>query len=387
MRRETISRTHADTYEWIFNPDEDRGRTAHLHEWLRTGSGVFWVSGKPGSGKSTLMKFIHGHPRTTELLQERIGESKLVVSGFFFWINGGKMQRSQAGLLREMCADVARQCPSIIFDVWKSMTCIPADCWSEGRYTLDWPISTLRLMLDAVQGPRLRHHGHAVSFAFFIDGLDEHGGDQDEVIDIIKRLAAFDNVKVCASSRPWNIFERAFGQEEQQKLYMQRLTHEDISKYAQDNIGEDEHFKKLLQEDHAAQEIIDTIISRSEGVFLWAHLVTKRVQRSLVNRDGMDALKRRIDQMPSDLNAYFQHMFDSLVCLPTSALELKKLSWMNGDRSPSLLSTTQQTREAGHAIREWDVSAADESTRTNSIAQIPLIFFAFASTPAAIYRY
>jgi ABC-type glutathione transport system ATPase component len=39
-------------------------------DWLATGGGVFHVSGKLGSGKSTLMKFLLKHPRTkSELLE------------------------------------------------------------------------------------------------------------------------------------------------------------------------------------------------------------------------------------------------------------------------------------------------------------------------------
>lgn len=43
-----------------------------LH-WLSSGNGIFHISGKLGSGKSTLMKFLCGHPRTTAELQRWAG--------------------------------------------------------------------------------------------------------------------------------------------------------------------------------------------------------------------------------------------------------------------------------------------------------------------------
>jgi hypothetical protein len=46
--------------------------------WLSSGNGIFHVSGKPGSGKSTLMKFLCDHPRTQEELQEWAGKFKLL---------------------------------------------------------------------------------------------------------------------------------------------------------------------------------------------------------------------------------------------------------------------------------------------------------------------
>jgi GTP1/Obg family GTP-binding protein len=38
--------------------------------WLQSESKMFWVSGKPASGKSTLMKYIITSPETLEYLEE-----------------------------------------------------------------------------------------------------------------------------------------------------------------------------------------------------------------------------------------------------------------------------------------------------------------------------
>lgn len=312
-RREIISETHADTYRWIFSPDEDRGRTAHLREWLRNGDGIFWVSGKPGSGKSTLMKFIHRHPQTTKLLEDWAGKGKrLVTASHFFWINGSDIQKSQTGLLREMCAAVARQCPVVLLDRWKQLGMSPED-WSESLPRIQWSNSTLRQMLSCVRHVLLDDEGRGIRFVFFIDGLDEYSGDHEDLTGFFRQLTLSGNIKMCVAGRPWNVFERALGNDENLKLYMQRLTHEDISTFVQDKIGTDEHFKDLLREDSTTLDIIETIVSRADGVFLWVHLVERQVHRSLVNRDGLETLRRRILQMPADLNEYFQYMFDSLV--------------------------------------------------------------------------
>jgi len=44
-------------------------RELFLH-WLSSGNGIFHISGKLGSGKSTLMKFLCDHDRTTAELQK-----------------------------------------------------------------------------------------------------------------------------------------------------------------------------------------------------------------------------------------------------------------------------------------------------------------------------
>ena len=60
VRLDAVPQAHKDTFQWAFD--------SRLSDWLLFGRGTFWVSGKPGSGKSTFMKFIANHPKTRELL-------------------------------------------------------------------------------------------------------------------------------------------------------------------------------------------------------------------------------------------------------------------------------------------------------------------------------
>jgi hypothetical protein len=81
VRLDSIPQAHKDTFQWAFD--------SRLSDWFLSGSGTFWISGKPGSGKSTFMKFIAKHPRTRELLAGWAGSSDtLAVAAHFFWIAG-----------------------------------------------------------------------------------------------------------------------------------------------------------------------------------------------------------------------------------------------------------------------------------------------------------
>lgn len=68
-----IPEAHAKTFDWMFEPpQQDSGNKSpdhHFLSWLRFGKGVFWISGKPGSGKSTLMKYLYNHKATKETLK------------------------------------------------------------------------------------------------------------------------------------------------------------------------------------------------------------------------------------------------------------------------------------------------------------------------------
>ena len=87
-RKLGIPDAHHNTFEWALGPNTEE----NLVTWLREGEGVFWISGKPGSGKSTLVKHIHGTAATQDHLRNWTGKCRLVVAGFFFWSSGTRMQ-------------------------------------------------------------------------------------------------------------------------------------------------------------------------------------------------------------------------------------------------------------------------------------------------------
>ena len=113
-RRNTISKAHQRTFQWIYREEDSQvSRWDNLPEWLRSGRGCYWINGKAGSGKSTLMKYILENQRTTEALQQWPCSSELVVASFFFWYAGTPLQKSQAGLLRALLLDVLNRKPDL----------------------------------------------------------------------------------------------------------------------------------------------------------------------------------------------------------------------------------------------------------------------------------
>ncbi|KAK4148860.1 hypothetical protein C8A00DRAFT_38552 [Chaetomidium leptoderma] len=82
-RRNQIVDSYADTFRWIFDcpkyePDEWSIRAQSSKSFLRwlhsEGSALYWISGKAGSGKSTLMKFLVDEPQT----EAELGDSAIL---------------------------------------------------------------------------------------------------------------------------------------------------------------------------------------------------------------------------------------------------------------------------------------------------------------------
>jgi len=106
IRHISISEAHGRTYGWVFDgmtasksSDIPGPATRKLLRWLEEGSGIFWISGKAGSGKSTLVKFIADDHRTLLVLRRWAGSAEVVVACHYFWAAGTALQRSQQGLL------------------------------------------------------------------------------------------------------------------------------------------------------------------------------------------------------------------------------------------------------------------------------------------------
>jgi hypothetical protein len=98
-----------DTYEWLFE-----GRVAFV-EWLQNkiDNKLFWIRGKPGSGKSTMMKLALRDRRTVEHLLHYDG-SDWVVAGFFFHDRGSRVQKSLEGLFGEILFQILQKYPRLI---------------------------------------------------------------------------------------------------------------------------------------------------------------------------------------------------------------------------------------------------------------------------------
>jgi hypothetical protein len=104
-RWETIMEA-GHTFEWIFEHPI-------FVQWATTVEPLLWIPGKPGSGKSTLMKMISQHPRLKILLSAWTEENVVSVATHFFWASGTRMQNSFRGLLMNLLFQVIQQYPQV----------------------------------------------------------------------------------------------------------------------------------------------------------------------------------------------------------------------------------------------------------------------------------
>lgn len=97
---ERLADQDGHTHKAFFHPEADEidEKWGHFISWLRSGTDdMFWIRGKPASGKSTLMKFVINHDNTKRLLEQSSPGTKIL--SHFSWKIGSRPQNSIKGLL------------------------------------------------------------------------------------------------------------------------------------------------------------------------------------------------------------------------------------------------------------------------------------------------
>ncbi|KAF2686682.1 hypothetical protein K458DRAFT_386644 [Lentithecium fluviatile CBS 122367] len=307
-RQRSIEDAHRKTFEWIFHdtPNEPCAKSSFL-DWMKSGDGIYWIAGRAGSGKSTLVKYLFEHPKTRGNLKIWASGKKVIMASHFFWIAGTKMQKSQEGLLSSLLDTIFTQIPALIPAVapWR---------WQKAKtQTLDREPWTRKELIQAL-GLLRKQRQIPVRFCFFVDGLDEYDGDHDEIVRVLQDLITSPDIKVCASSRPWNVFEKTLGKRNSGQLCLEDLTREDIRLYVHETLAMDPRFLDLDDEHEAIskQQITEAIVDLAHGVFLWVILVVRDLLRGLSNDDTVSVLQKRLYSLPSTLEGYFQLMLDRI---------------------------------------------------------------------------
>lgn len=104
-RFDAVSKAHEDTFRWLVDGSRS-GKptgTSDAHElfsdWLLNGDGIFHISGKLGSGKSTLMRFLAENDITLQKLKQWAGTSRLAMQ-FAFLRHRSDSNRKQRTRIR-----------------------------------------------------------------------------------------------------------------------------------------------------------------------------------------------------------------------------------------------------------------------------------------------
>jgi hypothetical protein len=239
------------------------------------------------------MKYLANHRLTRDILSTWAGMSKVVIAQNYMWNPGLAMQRNEEGMLQEILFQILSSDRSLIDLISKQRQC---DLQSL-HFRDSWSKPELMQALESI----FEHTSTYMRYCLFVDGLDECEGEHTRLVATIMTLSKYANVKVCISSRPWNVFRNALGHLET-KIYIHELTKGDIYTYVNGKLG------KLLSNDSFAIELISGIVEKAQGVFLWVFLVVRSLLEGFEEGDSVHIMRQRLHDFPADLEDYFRHM-------------------------------------------------------------------------------
>lgn len=276
LRRATIKLAHRNTCQWFFDSPEYRKWCDD--SFLPQHHGFLWLRGKPGAGKSTLMKHAVRHAD--------FEFSDCLRISFFFNAKGVELEKSIQGMYRSLLCQLLTQSPNLekLLDkrTWTYRT---------------WPIELLQeLFYDAVL-----LLGEA-KLICYIDALDEC--NTSEVRDMIEFLENLADKAVSANVQ----FRVFFASRHYPHINMPRCIHiilDNLKGHQQDIEAYLESTLKI-PEDEIRHEIIEAVRKRAGDVFLWVVLVVRLLNEES-DRGNPGRLIDRLREIPPGLHALFEN--------------------------------------------------------------------------------
>ncbi|KAF3214418.1 hypothetical protein TWF679_004792 [Orbilia oligospora] len=281
FRLNNIALAHQTTCDWFFE-------TKQFLQWrnredIETFNGVLWIKGKPGAGKSTLMKHTLLH------CQKKLPSHS--IAAYFFSTRGQGLEKSRHGMLRSLLYQLCDN------DSGAYRAFLPRfrDKEKKHGHSWEWREDELETILLEFIASSTK------PVVLLVDALDEC--DESEVRMAVNFLETLSSVSVtakrtlnvCLSSRHYPTISMA------KKL---DLTIEGIAGHNKD-ISIYVEAKLRIDDDDIKYELCN----KAEGLFMWVILVVGFLNRAYDDGD-IDAVWIRLRELPPDLDAVFSTLLE-----------------------------------------------------------------------------
>ncbi|KIW16424.1 hypothetical protein PV08_06476 [Exophiala spinifera] len=292
FRVNNVRKALLSTCQWLFHHP-------HFQTWYEGDSsaqhsGFLWIKGKPGCGKSTLMKVLLEWARKRKS-KDRGRQS--VVPYFFNARASASLEKSSLGLYRTVVHHLLSSCPKLgILFAEKFAFKDP------GQLGEQWSVEELQeFLMDAVES------NESFGLCLLIDALDE-AEYEDDVRDMIRfliqlsdRASASDSsckLRICLSSRHYPHINITKGLS---LVVEDQLEHgQDINYYITKELTCNDGDEK--------DELRVEILNKSAGIFLWVVLVVK-ILNTLDDRGAsLSDMKTCLKTIPANLKELFREI-------------------------------------------------------------------------------
>ena len=335
-RRNRVADVQTGTAEWIWNHPSYRA-------WCDDGYGILWLQGKPGSGKSTLVKQIQKQLSAKQAFNCSKSAAKSpenniqseytpVIAHFFYNIRGGIEETRHYNMLRSLLYQILKQ-EARFYPAYRNVF---REIRNLSDGAIDWSYAHLNSVFDSLAELRLRKDTDMFSkqIILIIDAMDESeaGIHQIEMLSLIHKLCSHSqhSIQAIISSRPVPEMEESFRQ--CHKIILQRENSSDIEKIielsldvisnlVQDDSDESDDTLSVASYSSTIEttnqsiyaEIQDYLMEHSQGVILWIVLILGELEKFAGN-DGVTPWKvrQKLRSLPDGLEAIYREIIKRL---------------------------------------------------------------------------
>ncbi|KAI9888353.1 MAG: hypothetical protein M1814_000560 [Vezdaea aestivalis] len=346
-RLHSIETALKNTCRWLI--DEPRFKSWLNEADIKEHHGFFWIRGKPGAGKSTMMKnlyeWLKGSPK-----------GRTVIS-YFFTARGDELEKTTLGMYRSVVFQILGAAPELSRHVASTYH---RKVRFEG-HSIEWSIKELQhCLLEIIKNAKPRH------FIILIDALDESKEDHvREMVAFFEKLAqeAFEQqsrLNICFSSRyypritiPKGIFLRLEEEPEHKS---------DIAKYVNKELRLPEGKSRRLD------KIKSQILERASGVFLWVVLVIKSLIKAYDHGKDLSDIEDLLKKIPDKLEDLFDDMLvRDTMDIPELILLVQWVLFAQRPLSPSELVHVMKLWSQPIHFQPWDSDDWNDLSMKNYI--------------------
>ncbi|KAJ5178230.1 uncharacterized protein N7500_000929 [Penicillium coprophilum] len=285
--------------EWVDNTVDDREDTDPLEAILEHPEPkILWLSGRPGTGKTVAAGHVIRYLRTYNL-----------DCSFYFFEHKDKTNGTVAAFLRSIAFQMAESS----FEIRRAIASMAEDDIrvSHDDHHLLWT----SLFVDCIFRAQITRPQYWV-----IDAVDECSTKGiPALISMLSTLESRSPIRIFMTSLPGGQIERLFA--------LERTQYSQISTGEEGSLKDIEIFAKARcprdSDVGPYQDLASDVISKSNGIFLWASLTVAKLEDAYSVEDKQDVLL----QIPLEMDMFYSRIIASIDKSPSSELAKCILKW------------------------------------------------------------
>lgn len=281
-----VDRTMPGSCQWLL-------RRQSFQDWAAdhsNTSNLLWLTGNPGSGKSTMASFV------IALLNKRFSTS---ACHYHFFLAGHQTKRTLSYLLRSIALQVALSHSDFCLQLLELFENTGIN-FSQQKAIIIWE--------KIFEGILFRLPSQEPIF-WVLDGLDE-AESPTELIRLLSKIKSATRISVLLVSRATKDLLRGISD------HLPKAVHETIS--ASDIVEDIQDYVRssiqlILPSSYPQEDIIREILAKASGSFLWVNLALYRIRDSGYTKDDIRAA---LTEIPEGMEPLYERMIETIASQP-----------------------------------------------------------------------